>query len=253
MNPISDLILAKKQPRYLLLAKNLIDEITGGLYPIGSLLPTESVLSTRHDVSRHTVREALRQIQEMGLVSRQQGVGTRVEAATPADPFKQSLNSIQDIQQYAGDTRLRDIVFDSVVADESLAGLLRCQAGQNFLSIEASRVLVVSKDAPPIAWTKIYIIDAYAGIRDYVSDYKGAVGNLIEEQYGERISEVAQEISAISLPKDLAKRLECKPGKPGLRVQRWYTGRDDRIFLVALAVHFADEYKVSMRFLREGY
>ncbi len=72
--------LGRGQPRYLLLAQDLIQDIDTGRYPVGSLLPTELELCEQFGVSRHTVREAVRRLREMGLVTRHQGIGTRVKA-----------------------------------------------------------------------------------------------------------------------------------------------------------------------------
>ena len=72
---VSELDLEKlpfdaKEPRYMMLAREIVREIRSGLYPVGALLPAESELSTRFRVSRFTVREAIRKLTEAGLLSR---------------------------------------------------------------------------------------------------------------------------------------------------------------------------------------
>ena len=42
--------------RYSTVAKDLMEGIASGRYPVGSLLPTEFELCDLYDVSRHTVR-----------------------------------------------------------------------------------------------------------------------------------------------------------------------------------------------------
>jgi len=44
---------------YLQVARTLKEEIVGGVYPVGSQLPTEDDLCERFSISRYTVREAL--------------------------------------------------------------------------------------------------------------------------------------------------------------------------------------------------
>lgn len=53
-------------------------EILAGDYPPGSALPSERVLSERHGTNRHAVREALKRLQQAGLVDISQGGATRV-------------------------------------------------------------------------------------------------------------------------------------------------------------------------------
>ena len=71
-------------PRYAQVASDLMERIAAGEYPIGSLLPKEVDLSAKYGISRHTMREALRRLDEAGLVSRRRRAGTEVLAAVPA-------------------------------------------------------------------------------------------------------------------------------------------------------------------------
>ncbi len=87
------------QRRYAAVAKDLIDQIGSGHYPVGSLLPTEFELCSLYAVSRHTVRAAIDQLQGQGMVSRRKRVGTRVEAASPQGGYSQAMASVADLVQ----------------------------------------------------------------------------------------------------------------------------------------------------------
>lgn len=85
MRDVADAAEAKKGiPRHRDVANQLIERISGGVYPVGSLLPTETHLTEIFQVSRHTIREAVRHLQTMGLVMRRQGHG-EVQKALGAD------------------------------------------------------------------------------------------------------------------------------------------------------------------------
>src|SRR5689334_7049885 len=56
----------------------LVDGIVSGRYPSGSLLPPEPELCQSLDVSRSVVREAMKALEEKGLVHARQGHGTAV-------------------------------------------------------------------------------------------------------------------------------------------------------------------------------
>src|ERR687892_1961866 len=58
--------------------QQLRQAITGGTFRPGSQLPTEAELCQMLGVSRTVVREALRVLEENGLVTRRHGVGTFV-------------------------------------------------------------------------------------------------------------------------------------------------------------------------------
>ena len=88
-------------PRYQMIAYDLEEEIRDGYRPIGGMLPTEAELVQRFDVSRFTVREALRQLERLGLIKRRQGAGTIVVSRAPAERFTQKLQSLDHLLQYA--------------------------------------------------------------------------------------------------------------------------------------------------------
>ncbi|MBU2409601.1 MAG: GntR family transcriptional regulator, partial [Gammaproteobacteria bacterium] len=51
-----------RQPLYASLAQALTRDIAQKRYPVGGLLPTEDAIASRYGVSRHTVRQALREL-----------------------------------------------------------------------------------------------------------------------------------------------------------------------------------------------
>jgi GntR family transcriptional repressor for pyruvate dehydrogenase complex len=59
-------------------ADELLDRIIAGEFPPGALVPGEHDLSARHDVSRMTVREAMKTLQAQQILSVERGRGTFV-------------------------------------------------------------------------------------------------------------------------------------------------------------------------------
>ncbi|HEX4943860.1 MAG TPA: GntR family transcriptional regulator [Usitatibacteraceae bacterium] len=244
MSARSPFPLVARQPQYALVAQRLLDDITGGRYPVGSLLPTEFELCTQFGVSRHTVREAIRRLHEHGLVTRQRGIGTSVKATRVDSRYVQSTASISDLPQYVADTRLVTTAAADVIADEFLAELLRCPAGQRWVKVTGFRY--AGKEKLPMALTEIYINAAYGGVRKLIGTLKVPVYTLIEKQYGITIVEVKQEIRAATIGAADAKRLSVKPGSAGLVVTRRYFGDNDRPIEVAVNLHPADRFSYSM-------
>ena len=84
---------------YNRIAGVLRSDIASGVYAVGSSLPSESELCAKFNVSRHTVRESLRKLAELGLVARRQGAGTRVIASTPRAAYVHTLRSLFELFQ----------------------------------------------------------------------------------------------------------------------------------------------------------
>ena len=97
------------------ITRQLLDGITTGRFPVGTLLPTEFELCEQFQASRYTVRAVLQELQQLGLVSRRKNVGTRVEAAQPKAVFRPTLASVEDLVQF-GTEHLRAVQAVEAVA-----------------------------------------------------------------------------------------------------------------------------------------
>lgn len=73
-----------KRFKYDIIANDVIALIADGAYMPGDRLPSESELIKMFSVSRVTLRESLKKLSMMGIVSIVQGSGTYVEEVTPA-------------------------------------------------------------------------------------------------------------------------------------------------------------------------
>src|SRR5688572_12145983 len=69
---------SKSVPRYITVAQALMQEIESGKLPVGGMLPTEVEICERFGISRHTAREAVRQLTDRGIVTRRAGIGTTI-------------------------------------------------------------------------------------------------------------------------------------------------------------------------------
>ena len=66
-------------PKYMEVAAVIKDEIIGGVYAEGQILPTEEELSGRFECSRQTVRQALSLLVDDDLIVKRQGSGSMVK------------------------------------------------------------------------------------------------------------------------------------------------------------------------------
>jgi len=237
----------KHIPRHRDVANKLMDRITGGVYPVGSLLPTETDLTEMFQVSRHTIREAVRHLQSMGLVVRRQGHGTVVKSDRSHRQFKLAIRTFNDIENHGYFTHLVVLRSEVIAADDALAADLPCEKGQRFLHIVSRRVPIDDTIPLPIAWNETYIIEQYADIRNEIGRHKGPVYNLIEHAHNEQITAIEQEVCAVELDADVAKVLGLRSRGPALRVKRSYIGRGNRIVMVAFNTYPPEPFTFNMR------
>jgi len=238
------------KPHFAAIARHLIEGISLGRFPVGSLLPTELELVDRYQTSRHTVRAALHELEQLGFVSRRKKLGTRVESAQPKNEFRPSLASLDDLVQF-GTTHVRRVQsIGETTVTGALAKELRCASGTRWLRISSLRV-EANDESSPIGWTDVYVDPAYAEIGKIVRKSPDTlISSLIESRYGRRVAEVRQDIRAVSVPKTLATALRVPSGTPALKIARWYLDTAGHVFEVSVTVHPAERFSVSMRLQR---
>lgn len=91
------------------IADTLIGDIAEGRYRAGDKLPTEAELSQRFGVNRHTVRRALAEMAESGLVHARRGAGVFVSASPTDYPLGRRVRFSQNLKA-AGRTPDRQVL-----------------------------------------------------------------------------------------------------------------------------------------------
>ncbi|MEV6302226.1 GntR family transcriptional regulator [Actinoplanes sp. NPDC051861] len=88
----------------------LRDAVVAGRYAAGEALPSERELASAFGVNRHAIREALRRLQQLGLVRVSQGGATRVQdwRATAGLDLAMALTEAGDVLPV--DTLARDVL-----------------------------------------------------------------------------------------------------------------------------------------------
>lgn len=240
--------LIGQQPRYLQVAQTLLSEVRDGLYRVGDLLPTEHELCARFGASRFTIRQALGQLSQLGMVTRQSGVGTRLVSAEARTIYRQGLESVADILQYAADTELQVLGSQQITLEPGeLASLLGASAGQEWRQVEAVRRSVKTGDLP-IGFTEIYLPPAFTALRGLEGQVADAVYRMIEEQFGERVVEVRQELRAGALPLQAARVLGAKANSPCLWITRHYLNARANAVEVTRSVHPGERFTYQQTF-----
>jgi len=239
------------ETRYARVARDLAQRIAAGEYAVGGVLPTELQLSAQYGVSRHTMRAAIEQLQQSGLVSRRKKAGTRVEAAVPHTQYRQTLGSLHDLMQF-GAAHVREVQrIEEVVLDRARAQELDCPPGSRWLEIASLR----RDAAKPIAWTTVYVDAARFDVAELASHVRVApeqlVSRLLEAHYGVRITQVHQTVAGVLIPPQLAGILQVAPNEAGLRITRRYLDGDNQLVTLSESVHPASRYTLSMRLHRD--
>lgn len=104
---------------YRKLAEKWIRAISTGVHPVGTLLPSEQELM----ISRHTVRAALKILEQYGLIKRTPHVGTTVISRGALLSFNRQLSTLSDLDRLAERNPrklldIREAVLERPLSDE---------------------------------------------------------------------------------------------------------------------------------------
>lgn len=226
-------------------AGELREAILADRYADGKQFPTETALCRQYDVSRFTVREALKRLQAEGLIARKRGSGTIVQpAAARGGALHQPLSNVGELLQYARDSEVTYAEqacgnLPKTVAEqigEDTAGSWRCFRG----------VRRQAENAPPIAVTDAYFHERLGDTVDKLDLAAGTLFSQIEQLAGVTIGRVTQDIQAIAADALTAKELEIDKGDPVLRIIRCYLDPESSVYEISVSHHPGDRFAYAM-------
>lgn len=194
--------------RYQEIAESIRADVATGALSSGELLPSESELSSAHEASRVTIRKALEQLREEGLVDSRQGFGWFVGR----DAVRQSLDSRETIEDQLADagrtSEAQVLRFRFVTAAAEVASLL----GPEVLEV----VRLNLADGEPFAHVTVWC-QASLGADLSRSDVEEST---FVSLLFDRLGQATQVISAIAADGAIAEALKVDEGSPLLRVRR---------------------------------
>ena len=230
-------------PRYRQLSDALTAAIVDGAHPLGSRLPTEAQLCAEHSLSRGTVRQALRELEEQGLIRRRPGVGTLVVSAAPIVDYAPVVSSSDDIARMVRRTRVVNPAAGEVVADEALARRFGVAAGSRWFRVAGMRVLgsdagTGAGAAEVLGWSEQYLAaDLPESSREVALRGQFDAAEI-------RSTRIEQEVRAELMPRDIAAALAEEAGSAALVVvRRYFNG--ERLAAVSVNTHPGARFSVS--------
>ena len=224
-------------------------DIASGVHAVGSSLPSETELCAKFNASRHTVRESLRKLVELGLVARSQGARTRVMASAPKAAYVHTLGSLFEIFQYTRETKLdiAEIAFHPLSGEE--AEIVPAPPQSRWLRIVGVRR--TADDGEVICYSTIFVHGRFEVVLNDLREQSGPIYATIEERTGEIVTEARQEITAAPLPRKAANALGLRSRAPAIRIVRRYLDVSGGAMLTSVNWHPADSFKYLITLRRD--
>lgn len=214
--------------------------IAQGTFRPGSQLPTEAELCQMLGVSRTVVREALRVLEEDGLVARRHGVGTFVRD----HPILKNLNfnfGITEMIQSAGlipGTSYFAIRSES--ADEEKAEQLRIARGTALITVERVR----TADGRPVVYSLDTLTESLVQRAGFDPELlrTRSIYDMLQNSLGMVIEYGIARLLPVAPPEAVAEKLQLLPNALTLYIVQTDYSPDDEPLVYSQEYHLPDAF-----------
>ncbi len=205
-------------PLALQTRQHLLGLIENGTYQPGEQLPSEANLAAQLGISRPTLREALLNLEQEGIITRKHGVGTFVAPGYGLQ-LESGLECLESILELAARQGLQ-LKFDALQvqkepADPDLADKLQITPGTPLTNIH--RVIVA--DRTPVAYMLDVVPSPILSPTDVDEKFNGSVLDLLKQNQNVQITQAMTNIVALNADAFLADKLNLEPGQAVLLLE----------------------------------
>ncbi|MBW2623987.1 MAG: GntR family transcriptional regulator [Deltaproteobacteria bacterium] len=214
-----------------------------GKYGVSELFPTDMELCGKYGVSRITVRQALKILEDDGLIRREQGRGTFVTDKRPDRFFYEATGSFENDLYFREDFRATLVSKRLVKADKEIGSDLAVEPGEKIYLFEGTQAL--SLDQKRFQLFKAYVPrDTGQRIaKRYFKDAKSFL-QILNKVSMETVAQFDQIIYAAVATEELARVLRIKKGFPLLVNKNIFLARSNRVLGVIIRFSPADSYQI---------
>lgn len=201
-------------PLYVQVADWLESMIKGGMYQIGTKLPSEGELAQKFQLNRNTIRQAISLLVQKGFVEKQKGVGTFVKRKTPPLPIHKLSKMVSFVDDFNLDNvELEDriILKKKIMAGEGLARKLNLKPKDYVVQIE--RVRIADK-TPLIFERQFYSFRDFGGLLEM--EIKGSMYKILIKHFAADLNHSIQTLRAINPVNEIARVLKVSTNIPCL-------------------------------------
>jgi DNA-binding GntR family transcriptional regulator len=204
------------KPLYSQIQEYIAEMILSGKLPPDSKIQSEREFSEDLGVSRMTVRRAITELVNEGLLERRHGSGTYVAKPKVTYESPEMVNYIQAMQQRNIATASQLLEFGEIVASRRLAEALAIEIGSPLYRVSvlrlANRVPVILEHGffPCARWPELEEWDL-----EKTSTYDLLIGN-----YHIKPNRISQAVEAVVAVDTVAQQLRVEEGFPLLMISR---------------------------------
>jgi DNA-binding GntR family transcriptional regulator len=228
-----------KIPRHRKLYELLRKHIIEGVYPEGSLLPSENELCQLHEVTRPTVRQALTKLAVEGYIMKRQGKGSIVRSLPKGIGILSIQGTTSGIGKHNLETKPVGKPFISKWPDNFTFDLSELELESGCIILERTRIV----DGKPVLYEISFIPNI--NIPRFLSKNfeNKSLFDVMRTSYDIEVTGGEQKIQAVKASEEISKYLEIAIGEPVLKLDRKIdTNRPDFRFYSSIFCNTSEFY-----------
>ena len=233
---------ARKQPLYDQLVDLLSDKIQNEMHP-GDALPSERDLAETYGLSRTTVRLAMSELEELGLVTRKHGKGTFVSSVSRDTTDLMGTYSFTDQMRALGRVPHTEVIdFEVREASKFVAQNMDLRLGEAVFRMRRLR----TADGVPMMLERTYMpVKVFDGLTQRMVESK-SLYEIVEQDFRMKIKTAEEAFGARAARPDEARLLKIDEDAPVLHLVRTTYNSKNVVIEYTRSVARADmfEYKI---------
>ena len=233
-------------PLYHQLKTALLRDIESGRWRPGDRIPTEDALIERYQVSKITVRQALRDLAQMGYIRREQGRGTFVQGPPLEEGPRELKSFTAEMRNHGFSATSRVLEQGVIAAPAEIAERLGVAPGSPVFRLHRLRMA----DGEPMGLQTAYIAMALVPRIDQLSFADASLYEILGTHYALYPAAARETHRAVPLPEDVAPLLRSAASSPALAAERLTTLGDGRPLEFVQSIMRGDRYKIVLDLTR---
>ncbi|MFF2890645.1 GntR family transcriptional regulator [Paenibacillus sp. NPDC057967] len=230
-------------PLYFQVKEYLRSQIQSGHYKPDELIPSERELSEEFEINRLTVRQAINELVQEGLLYRQRGVGTFVSTPKIEQPLTKLTNFSTDMQNRGAVPGAQVVSIQVIPSTKQVAAQLRLETGEEVLEI----VRVRTADGEPMALERSYLVYELARPLHGMDMENVSLYEMLERYCGLKLVKAVQTIEVAAVYPEEAGILEIGQHDAAMLIERTtYAEGLDRPVEYVRSLYRGDRYKFTI-------
>ncbi len=211
------------KPLYVRIQEHIAELILSGKLSPETKIQSERDFSDDLGVSRMTVRKALTELVNEGLLERRHGSGTYVAKPKVTYESQELVDYIKTMQIRNIATTSQLLEFDEIVASRRLAETLQIEIGDPIFRIGLLRF---ANRIPVILERIFFPFETFPDLQEWDLE-KSSYIDLLTDVYKKKLGLFSQTVEAVSATDEIARQLRVDEGSPILMLVKIIHNEED--------------------------